>query len=85
MKSNHPCDQETSKAEIQEYIAQLAMKNNVSFERGPLDALADFITYYSDDVVEQDDTDNLLVALARADIISGKEMNELMVLYLKAK
>lgn len=74
-----------SKTEIQQYIQKLANQHNVVFERGPLDDLADCITYLSDDEIVQDDTQDLLVALARAKVITGKEMNELLVRYLRAQ
>lgn len=70
-----------SKIEIQQYIQKLADQHNVVFERGPLDDLADCITYLSDDEIIQDDTHDLLVALARAKVITGKEIFKEMQQY----
>jgi len=67
---------------IKNYIQNLADAHNVTYISTPVDALADHITALADDVVQNDDTKNLLVALKRAHVISGAQMNTLLVQYL---
>lgn len=69
---------------IKNYIQHLANTHNVTYVSTPVDALADHITALADDVIENDDTKNLLVALKRAQVISGPQMNMLLVQYLTA-
>lgn len=69
---------------IKNYIQNLANTHNVTYVSAPVDALADHITALADDVVQNDDTRNLLVALKRAQVISGPQMNTLLVRYLTA-
>lgn len=69
---------------IKNYIQHLAESNNVTYTSTPVDALADHITALADDVVQNDDTKDLLVALKRAQVISGAQMNTLLVQYLTA-
>lgn len=73
-----------SKHGIKNYIQHLAQSHNVTYVSAPVDALADHITALADDVVQNDDTKNLLVALKRAQVISGRQMNTLLVQYLTA-
>ena len=73
-----------TKNAIQNYIQHLANTHNVTYVHTPVDALADHITALADDVVQNDDTKNLLVALKRAQVISGRQMNSLLVQYLTA-
>ncbi len=69
---------------IKNYIQHLADAHNVTYISTPVDALADHITALADDVVQNDDTKDLLVALKRAHVISGAQMNTLLVQYLTA-
>lgn len=71
-----------NKSAIQNYIQHLATTHNVTYVGSPVDALADHITALADDVIQNDDTKNLLVALKRAQVISGPHMNSLLIQYL---
>lgn len=71
-----------NKNAIQNYIQHLATTHNVTYVSAPLDALADHITALADDMVQNDDTKNLLVALKHAQVISGPHMNSLLIQYL---
>ena len=73
------------KTNVAEYIAEIAKENGVKYVRGPLDDLADVITYLSDDDVTVDDTADLVVALKRAGIISGRSVTDLLGAYLDEK
>ena len=53
-------------------IADLAQQHGVTYVRTRYDALADTFTRLSDDEVETDATEKLLIALMRRRIIDGK-------------
>ena len=70
---------------VAKYIADLAKANGVKYVRVPLDDLADVITRLSDDDVASDETEDTIVALRRAGIISGLSVNDLLGAYLDEK
>lgn len=67
---------------LRAYIADLAKRHGVTYVRTGYDALAEVITRLSDDEVETDETDNLLVALCRAKVIDGSMLVTLLGRYL---
>ena len=67
------------------FIATLAKEHGVSFARTGSDALADVITRLADDEVVTDETEDLIVALRRADVIDGPTMVSLLGSYLDEK
>ena len=63
---------------LRAFIADLAKRHGVTYVRTGIDALADVITHLSDDEVESDETEDLLVALRRAKAIDGPTMVTLL-------
>ncbi len=70
---------------LAKFVADLARKHGVKPTRTPNDALAEVITQLSDDVVITDDTEDLIVALKRANVIDGGAMVALLGNYLDEK
>lgn len=70
---------------LAKFIADLACKHGVKPTRTPNDALVEVITQLSDDVVITDDTEDLIVALKRADVIDAETMVALLGNYLDEK
>ena len=70
---------------LAKYITDLANQYNVTYVRTFYDELAATITKLSDDEVEPDDIENLLITLKREGILSGKDMLSLLVNYLREK
>ena len=66
---------------LRTYIANLAKRHGVTYVRTGYDALAEVITRLSDDKVESDETENLVVALRRAKVIDGSTMVTLLGRY----
>ena len=64
------------------FVADVARRHGVSYVRGSNDALADFITQFSDDDVVTDGTEDLIVALKRSKIIDGSQMVTLLGNYM---
>lgn len=60
------------------FVADVARLHGVLYVRNSNDALADFITQFSDDDVVTDETEDLIVALRRSKIIDGSQMVELL-------
>jgi len=56
------------------FIADLARRHGVKYEQTPSGELARVITHLSDDVVEPDATERLVIALRRAKVINGAAM-----------
>lgn len=70
---------------LEMYITDIAKQHKIIYVKTYLDEWADTITKLSDDVVESDDIEDLLIALKRAGILSGKDMLSLLVNYLREK
>lgn len=70
---------------VREYIIELARKHNVKYVETDTDRLANMITRLSDDDVEMDDVELLLIALERAGVIGGEYVVPLHVKYLREK
>lgn len=67
---------------LAEFVAELACKYGVRYVRTGADTLADVITRLADDVVVPDDTEDLIVALKRAQVIDGPTMIVMLGNYL---
>lgn len=68
------------------YILDLADRHGVRYEKGPDDDLAvALITRLSVEEVAMDDIENLLLALARAKVVTTQEMMSLLGAYLDEK
>lgn len=65
-------------AGVAKFVVNLAKQQGVSFARLVDDDLADLITRLSDDVVITDDTEDLIVALRRANKIDDTTMIALL-------
>lgn len=59
---------------LQSFVADLAKRHGVTYERTPSSALAQAITRLSDDDVKPDATERLVIALRRAKVINGAAM-----------
>jgi len=70
---------------LAEYISELARKHGVKYVRTASDALAEVITRLSGDDVTSDNTEDIIVALKRADVIDGPTMISLLGSYLDEK
>lgn len=70
---------------IPSFASHLAAKNGVTYKRNNESVLAEIITSLSDDDVNPDDTQKLLIALTRANVISGHDMVLLLSKYLNEK
>ena len=57
---------------VASYVAELAKRYGVRAMRMPLDDLADVVTRLSDDEVHGDATQEMIVALARAEVIDRR-------------
>jgi hypothetical protein len=60
------------------FVADVARRHGVSYVRTSNDALADLITNFSDDKVDSDPTEDLIVALARAKVINDSAVLALL-------
>lgn len=67
---------------VKEFVESLAAKHGISFDRTPLDDLADAFTRLSDDEVQSDSTMDLIVALRRAKVITSAEMTQIFGRYI---
>ncbi len=70
---------------LAQYVRDLALQHNVRYVRTQEDAIADVITRLSDDEVSTDHTEDLIVALKRAQVIDGGAMVALLGRYLDEK
>lgn len=68
---------------LRQYITELAAKHNVVYIETHGDVLAAKISELSDKGVQTDDIEKLCIALARADVISNREMIALQINYLR--
>jgi|25BtaG_2_1085352.scaffolds.fasta_scaffold00023_53 hypothetical protein len=69
---------------IENQIRQLARQNGVTYQRLPDDGTATIATRLAGDEVVTDDVEDLIVALRRANVISGEQMVELLGRYLRS-
>lgn len=70
---------------VAEYITDLARQHNVRYVRTEADSMSDVITQLSDNEVATDETEDLLIALKRADVIDADTMVILLGRYLDEK
>ncbi len=70
---------------LAKYITDLAKQHNIAYIKIFADEWADTITRLSDDCIESDDIEDLLLALNRAEILNIDEMLSLLVNYLREK
>jgi hypothetical protein len=68
-----------------ERILALARTHGISYRPDPLDDLADAFTRLAGDDVELDDTELLLLALARAGCVSVEEADRLHIAYMRQR
>jgi hypothetical protein len=67
------------------YFVLLAKRHGVTYTKTPCDQLAEVITNLSDDDVEMDEVELLLIALERAGIVPSEQVVALHVNYLREK
>jgi len=70
---------------VSQFVASLALKHHISYQRTAGDEWAETITRLSDDIVQSDETSNLLVALKRARKLTDREMTALLINHLREK
>lgn len=70
---------------VSEFIVDLATSHGVNYTKTSYDELAETITNLSDDDVEMDDVELLLIALERAGVIGSEYVVPLHVNYLREK
>ena len=70
---------------IKSYVANLARHHDVTYDKTSSDVLAEVITRLSDDEIVTDETEDLIVALARANVIDSQDMGDLLGLYYDEK
>jgi len=63
---------------VSDFVRRLALQHGVIARRTRMDDWADAVTRLAGDEVKQDPTDDLLVALAKKNIISGRQMVRLL-------
>lgn len=68
---------------VGDFIRQLAETNRVVFKRTRLDDWADAVTRAAGDDVKLDPTENLLVALAKKNVITGRQAMRLLNNYME--
>ncbi len=76
-------DPEPSKRDVAAEIADLGRRHNVIYRHTELDELAYHFSRLSDAEVTPDDTENLLIALVRAGVISDAQSMQLLGAYLR--
>lgn len=70
-----------TRLEVEAYVTTLANRYGIPFEKTELDLLADTIFRLTDNDVETTPTEDMIVELKRRDIISAKEMVDLLLCY----
>lgn len=70
---------------VSHFVASLAGKHHISYQRTAGDEWAETVTRLSDDNVQSDETSNLLVALKRAGKLTDREMTTLLINHLREK
>jgi len=71
------------KSGFKDFIINLASYNKVEYKKTGYGELADNFTRLSDDKVEQDDVERLVIALKRNNVLNSKQMLSLLHGYLK--
>lgn len=72
-------------SDVRQYIIDLAKKHKITYVRTYGDEWAETVTRLSGDDVKADEIACLVIALKRAGKISGKEMGNLIINYLREK
>lgn len=70
---------------LAEYIRRLAASHEVTYEETDCDVWASALTRLSDDQVEMDDVELLIIALERAGVLASRDVVPLHVSYLREK
>lgn len=70
---------------LKEYIVGLAQRHGVAYVKTRLDELAEVYSRLSDDNVEMDEVELLLIALERAGVIASEQVMPLHFNYLQEK
>jgi hypothetical protein len=70
---------------LAKYITDLANQHNITYAKTFADEWADTVARLSDDSIEADDIEDLLLALKRAEILNIDDMLLLLVNYLREK
>ncbi len=65
-------------SDVASHVVALAKQHGVSYKRTSNDEFADVITRLADDEVDTDATEDLIVALKRANVIDGPTMVSLL-------
>ncbi|WP_108646536.1 hypothetical protein [Polynucleobacter rarus] len=68
---------------VSDFVRRLAIQHGVIARRTRMDDWADAVTRLAGDDVKQDPTDELLVALTKKNIISGRQMVRLLTNHMK--
>lgn len=63
---------------VPDFVRNLAQRHGVPYKRTRLDDWVDAVTRMADDEVKPDPTDDLLVALAKSGVISGRQLIRLL-------
>jgi hypothetical protein len=74
--------QDIPKTGLRAFIAELARRHGVEYVRTGSGALAHVITKLADDEVVPDETEKLVIALRRANVIDGAAMRVMLSRYL---
>jgi hypothetical protein len=68
---------------VSDFVHRLALQHGVIAQRTRMDDWADAVTRLAGDDVKQDPTDDLLVALTKKNVISGRQMVRLLTNHMK--
>lgn len=71
--------------DVKVYVHRLAATHSVEYQETALDRWGDAVTKLSGDDVVLDDTELLLIELARRNLISADELVKVQVRYLRQK
>lgn len=74
-----------SGADVRGFVQRLATEYGVEYQETDINRFAESVTKLSDDDVMLDETEKLLIELARRDLISAGNFVELQVKYLRQK
>jgi hypothetical protein len=72
-------------AHIGEFVADMARQHRIAYTRTFADAWGESVTRLSDDSVQTDEVEHLLIALKRAGKLSAADMVALLVAYLRER
>jgi hypothetical protein len=68
---------------VSDFVRRLALQHGVIAQRTRMDDWADAVTRLAGDDVKKDPTDDLLVALAKKNVINGRQMVRLLSNHMK--